>query len=292
MDVKNLKREINLFEIYLQTEKRYSEHTVSYYIYSLKQLKDFIFMSKDSFLNKKSVCQWIYFLYEKGLKPQSINKKLVVIRSFIRFLSIKKNDTLNSIKDIYKLKESSLLPKFIPEQKIENTINGYKFQDNFIGYRDKLVLALFYLTGIRISELIKITYEHIDLCRSTIKIIGKGRKERLVPIVDGIKELIKSYTFHRYSYFKSSNDSLIINNKGVSANDQFIRKLVKKHTDGQTPHVLRHSFATALINNGANILSIKDLLGHESVASTQIYTKINYKKLIDVHKSCHPREKE
>jgi hypothetical protein len=107
MDVKNLKREINLFEIYLQTEKRYSEHTVSYYIYSLKQLKDFIFMSKDSSLSKKSVCQWIYFLYEKGLKPQSINKKLTVIRSFIRFLSIKKNDCLSAIKDIYKLKESS-----------------------------------------------------------------------------------------------------------------------------------------------------------------------------------------
>ena len=92
--------------------------------------------------------------------------------------------------------------------------------------------------------------------------------------------------------FKTVDDSLIINNKGVRANDQFVRKLVKKHTDGQTPHVLRHSFATALINNGASILSIKDLLGHESVASTQIYTKINYKKLIDVHKACHPREKE
>ncbi len=292
MDVKNLKREISLFEIYLQTERRYSKHTVAFYIYSLNQLKNFIFMSKDSSLNKKSVCQWIYLLYEKGLKPQSINKKLIVIRSFIRFLSIKKNDELSPIKDIYSLKTSSLLPKFITVQRIETVINGQKFQENFIGYRDKLVLSLFYLTGIRISELVRIDYPHIDLFRDTIKIIGKGRKERLVPIVDGIKELIKSYTFHRYSYFKSSNDSLIINNKGVSANDQFIRKLVKKYMGGQTPHVLRHSFATALINNGANILSIKDLLGHESVASTQIYTKINYKRLIDVHKSCHPREKE
>lgn len=292
MDVKNLKREISLFEIYLQTERRYSKHTVAFYIYSLNQLKNFIFMSKDSSLNKKSVCQWIYLLYEKGLKPQSINKKLIVIRSFIRFLSIKKNDELSPIKDIYSLKTSSLLPKFITVHRIETVINGQKFQENFIGYRDKLVLSLFYLTGIRISELVRIDYPHIDLFRDTIKIIGKRNKERLVPIIYGVKELIKSYTFARHSYFKTVDDSLIINNKGVRANDQFVRKLVKKHTDGQTPHVLRHSFATALINNGASILSIKDLLGHESVASTQIYTKINYKKLIDVHKACHPREKE
>ena len=279
---------------YIQSEKRYSDHTITSYKVDLNQFFNFLIeeynIDHPQNVNFKIVRNWISYLLESGLKARSVNRKISTLKSYFRFLVISNYSDSNPTLKITSPKTSKRLPVFIEQDKINSLLDANFFDDNFRGHRDKLILELFYFTGIRLSELLNISISDIDFNNSQIKVLGKRNKERLIPLtyslISELKHFINKYNICDY-LFVDENKKKLYSKKVYRIVNKYISKVssLKK----KSPHILRHSFATHMLNNGADINAIKEILGHSNLSATQIYTHNSIKKLKNVHKQAHPK---
>lgn len=281
---------------YLNIEKRYSSHTILAYSIDLRQFEEFI---KEVFeksnardVNSEMIRDWIVSLSEKGISSRSINRKIASLRAYFHFL-IKQGDIeKNPMTKILAVKNPKRNPVFVMEEDIENVLN-LEYEDSFWGRRDSLIIELLYATGMRRSELINLEIKDFDFERNEVRIFGKRRKERIVPIH---KDLIKRIeNFYKESLSLNNNHSkLFVNKRGNAISEMSVYDIVKKslsfaQVEKRSPHVLRHTFATHLLNEGADIMNVKEMLGHANLEATQIYTHNTIEKLKKVYKLAHPR---
>jgi integrase/recombinase XerC len=261
----------------------------------LKEFEDFFSDRNLSELNTKELRAYVVFLSEKKLEPSSINRKIASLKSFFKFLQKKKSISDNPAKYLKNLKTSKNLPYFFSETSLENLKDLDVFTSDFSGQRDSLIIELLYGTGIRLSELISLKTIDINLTENRLKVLGKRNKERIIPIHAFLKQKIIHYLELRKQYFTSEHALLLVTDKNESLYPVFVQRKVKWYINTvstvqkQSPHVLRHSFATHLLNNGADLNAIKELLGHSNLAATQIYTHNSISQLQEIYKKAHPK---
>ncbi|MDP4286238.1 MAG: tyrosine-type recombinase/integrase [Bacteroidota bacterium] len=285
---------------YLTFQKRYSKHTVISYQNDLKGFFDFIFLHYQSIALKEisapMVRSWLASLKENKAASKTINRKISSLKSFFKYQLKMKNIAVSPMATTSSLKVSRRLPSFIEQKDINTLLTDTDFGSSWEGKLNYLILELLYQTGIRLNELIHLQEGHIDKQTNTIKVLGKGNKERIIPVNNQLLQLIDKYISEKRIQFpESSNIYLLVSKKGKILYPKYVYNMVKLNlgrvstNERKSPHVLRHSFATHLTNNGAQINAIKDLLGHSSLAATQIYTHNSIEKLKEVHKLAHPK---
>ena len=280
---------------YLSSEKRFSDHTIKSYVTDLNQFFTFL---KDEFEIKDEIHEirfqiirtWVAFLLEKGISPRSVNRKISTLRSYFKFLVREEIITENPMIRIIAPKLNKRLPVFIEESQIDLLLDKVEFEEGFIGERNKLIIEVFYLTGIRLSELINIRQSDVDFYNQSLKILGKRNKERLIPLSSHLIKEIEGFVA-KYKI----DDFLFINNNGCQLYPKLVYRIVNRYIgkissiNKKSPHILRHTFATHMLNNGADINAIKELLGHVNLSATQVYTHNSIEKLKKVYKQAHPR---
>lgn len=293
----------NKFQDYLLLEKNYSRHTVTAYLNDIGFFETFLSGEFDDdnliAVNYSQIRSWIVSLSDDGVSNSSINRKISSLKSFYKFLL-----RVGQIESSPLLKHKALKsPKKIQipfsEKELDMVLNQISYKSGFEGVRDKLIVDLFYTTGIRRTELINLKISNIDLSNSTIKVLGKRNKERIIPVLAVVADQIRKYMGERAQVQEvKDNEYLFIMLKGVKLNDSFVYRLINYYFSNvsekvkKSPHILRHTFATHLLNNGADINSVKELLGHSSLASTQVYTHNSLAELQKVHAGAHPRNRE
>lgn len=280
---------------YLSSEKRFSVHTITSYSNDINQF--FLFLSEEykitselSEVNFQIVRSWIASLLEQGVTPRSVNRKISTLKTFFKFLIREGVIQESPVLKVVAPKSKKRLPLFVEEDQIESLLNGVEFDDGFIGERDKLIIELFYVTGIRLSELINIKISDINFDNNLVKVLGKRNKERLIPlstrIVKELQFFIEKYKIDNY---------LFTNLGGTKVYTKLVYRIVNKYIgkissiNKKSPHILRHTFATHMLNHGADINAIKELLGHANLSATQVYTHNTIEKLKSVYKQAHPR---
>ena len=288
---------IDRFIRYIQTEKRYSMHTVNAYKRDLVQFSEYVMQKYeiDNLLSIETpiIRSYIIELKENGMENRSINRKVSTLRSFYSFYLREKEIKVTPLTGIKSLKQPKELAKFVPEHDIVKI--SFEETNDFVALRSEVVFEILYQTGIRQSELRSIKDDDVDAISKSIKVLGKRSKERIIPVGDELLEKIDKYKTVRDDFFaERDNTLLIVDNKGRQASPKFIYDLIHKMLVGVTtieqksPHILRHTFATHLLNRGADIRAIQKLLGHSSLSSTQIYTHNTIEKLKDVYQKSHP----
>ena len=283
---------------YLKFEKRLSDHTILSYDNDLKQFESFFKTYSTNkeikTTDKRAIRSWIVELSLKKLSPKSINRKIATLKSFFKFLIKREVIEINPSTNITSLKTDQKIPNFLKEKDVNFLFDNLILEKNFNGERDMMILELLYGTGIRISELINLKTRNINLPKKELKIMGKRKKERIIPLHQQIISQIKKY-LDKKNEIKSTHEFLLCTNKGKKLYPMLIYRIVKKHLSSlinskkYNPHLLRHTFATHILNKGGDLNSIKDLLGHESLAATQIYTHNSIEKLKETFKASHPR---
>jgi len=291
------------FRDYLLLEKNYSQHTVTAYINDIGFFESFLSneFEDDNLLrvNYNQIRSWIVSLSDDGISNTSINRKVSSLKSFYKFLLKTKQIDTSPLLKHKALKAPKKIQIPFSEKELDMVLNEIMYKEGFEGVRDKLIVDLFYTTGIRRTELINLKIQNVDLSNKTIKVIGKRNKERIIPILTIIEEQVKKYLFERSSIqsVKDGEYFFLLSN-GVKLNDSFVYRLINYYFSNvsekvkKSPHILRHTFATHLLNNGADINSVKELLGHSSLASTQVYTHNSLAELQKVYNSAHPRNKK
>ncbi len=283
---------------YLQYEKRYSKHTLIAYEKDILQFQDFITQIDKTFLtaNHKEVRLWIIALMDKQIEARSVNRKISSIRSFYKFALKEGSIAENPVLKVQSPKVAKKLPVFVSEQKMDNLLDTDAFDDTFEGLRDKLVVELLFATGIRLNELLTLTHRDFFPAEKTIKVLGKRNKERIIPLnLSALNQLDIYLKAKKEQAFGLTSDVLVVTAKGEPAYSKLIYRIVNKYLKlistqtKKSPHILRHSFATSLLNNGADINAIKDLLGHASLAATQVYTHNSIERLKSIYKQAHPK---
>ena len=294
---------LDKFLLYLQNQKMYSNHTIKNYKIDIEYFYNYLNEEGINYLDVdyNFIKGYLVKLYEKDLKRNSIARNLSSLRSYYKYLFDNDLIKTNPFKYVSMPKKEKRLPKFLESNELEILFNTPNINTP-LGQRNRLILEVLYASGIRVSELVNIKIEDIDFYRKEIRILGKGNKERIVEfndicldmielfLNDGRKEILNKH--------KMNSDYLIINEKGKKITTRgielLLNKMVKeacinKHV---TPHMIRHSFATHLLNEGCDLLSVQELLGHESLETTQIYTHVTNERLKNVYMKCHPRNKE
>ena len=285
---------------YLEYEKRYSAHTIIAYKNDLLQFSGFLKKTYDfdEFLHVRHVHvrSWLVSLMEGGIGSRTINRKLSSLKTFFKFQLRKNAIEQDPMGKVIAPKMIKRLPVFINKNQMELLWSQYDFGNEFSGARNRLIFELLYGTGMRASELVNLTERNVDLYNQSLKVLGKGNKERIIPISKELKQLIVVYIDLRNKTFPAvSFSSLIVTDAGKKMYSRFVYSIVnvilKQVTtvEKKSPHVLRHTFATHMLNNGAEINAIKELLGHSSLAATQVYTHNTIEKLKDVYKKAHPK---
>ncbi|MBY0426021.1 MAG: tyrosine-type recombinase/integrase [Cytophagales bacterium] len=288
------------FFSYLQHEKRYSEHTLTAYRNDLAQFTDFLAKnyhnSEPLQADFVKIRSWIFDLAESNISPRSINRKLACLRSFYGFAVRQGKLSEDPTQKIRAPKVKKSLPVYVEEVSIGKLLDDFDFGTGFSAIRDKLVLELLYGTGIRLAELIGVKEMDVDLYSKTIKVLGKGSKERFIPLNNQLVSTLKAYSQEKNTQFKGNpTTQLIVTDTGEKSYPMFIYRIVRHYLDlfttveKRSPHVLRHSFATHLLNNGADLNAIKDMLGHANLAATQVYTHNSMDKLKAIFEKAHPK---
>lgn len=290
---------IHLFLEYISSEKGYSEKTIKAYETDLHQFEDFILADVGRFdiynIDSSDIRRWMMNLYEKSVAARSVNRKLSTLRSFYKYLQREGVVEKNPTRKILAPKTGKRLPSFVREEEMENLLSNVPFDNDFKGLRDKLVIELLYGTGMRLSELLSLKVEDVNAYTSSIKVLGKRNKHRIIPVTTQLNKIISEYLRFRKECFPDSDNSLILSNKGNPGYEALIYRICKKHIElvssvhKKSPHVLRHTFATVLLNNGADLNVIKELLGHSNIATTSVYTHTSFKELTQAYKKSHPR---
>lgn len=285
---------------YLTFQKRYSPNTIISYKNDLTFFFDFVLSEyKTTELNEITasiVRTWLASLKEKKYSSKSVNRKISSLKAFFKYQLRLKRISINPVSTILSLKMNKRLPSFIAEKDLNLLLQHDFFPETFEGQTNFLIFEILYQSGIRRSELINLKEKDIDKSSGNIKVLGKGNKERIIPINNGLLQLIAKYISEKEKEFPNLlTDNLLISKKGKPLNPKYVYNIVKQNlgkistSERKSPHVLRHSFATHLTNNGAEINAVKELLGHSSLASTQIYTHNTIEKLKEVYKQAHPK---
>lgn len=291
---------IQSFLDYLTFQKRYSRHTVISY---QNDLDDFFDFSKVEFavvnpgeITAALVRSWLASLKEKGIESKTINRKISTLKSFFKYHLKEGSVQKSPMATIVSAKVKKRLPQFVSEKDTGTLFNYVEFPDDWTGKTDRLVFHLLYNTGMRQAELINLKVSHIDVGNNTLKVLGKGNKERILPVSKDLSQLIQTYLTDKNSTLPAADkEILLVNEKGKSLYPKYVYNLVKKYLtsvttiDKKSPHVMRHTFATHMMNNGADINAVKELLGHSSLAATQVYTHNTIEKLKEVYKKAHPK---
>ncbi len=289
---------LNAFLSYLQFEKRYSAHTITAYSNDLIQFFDFIESQYDKFeleqVSGTMVRTWLASLKEAELTGKSLNRKISSLKSFFKFQIQKGLLTKSPMETVTSPKISKRLPAFVAENDIEQLLLNLSFAEGWKGFTEKMVIQLFYATGMRLSELIQCKQNNVDLGKKQIKVLGKGNKERILPISVELALELKKYIQQKPDEAQGV-PNLFVTEKGKPLQPRAVYTFVKFYLSQVTtlqkksPHVLRHSFATHLMNNGADLNAVKELLGHSSLAATQVYTHNTIEKLKEVFAKAHPK---
>jgi integrase/recombinase XerC len=293
----------NAFKDYLLQEKNYSIHTIIAYEKDLADFAKFIlidFQQEDlSEVNYSQIRSWIVILMDCGLNPVSVNRKISSLKGFYTFLLKTRQIEFSPLIKHKSLKTGSKLQIPFSEKEVKTVLTESSFSLNFEGIRNKLIIDLFYATGMRRMELIELKLSDLDLHSNTVKVLGKRNKERIIPLLPEICDQVKRYLSERGDLDVIQNPSFFFLTKsGNKLNISLVYRLVNGYFSRATekvkksPHIMRHSFATHLLNNGADINSVKDLLGHVTLASTQVYTHNSLAELKKVHATAHPRRKK
>lgn len=287
---------------YLRHERNYSSHTEISYLNDIEQFQ--IFVEKDiekfdiTLIDTDTIRNWIYELSNNGAKATTINRKLSSIRSFFRYLHKIGAISDNPAKKITRLKTPKTLPQFATHEEITKILdNKSSFTDNFEGHRNRFIIELFYNTGARQSELLELKDEDINHFKKEIMINGKGNKQRIIPISDYTYDKLVEYIEKRDKSIENKTQYLFVRINGDKLSKSIMYSIINKHLEDiptltkKSPHTLRHSFATEMLNNGADINAVKQILGHSSLSSTEIYTHVTFDELKKVYKQAHPRAK-
>lgn len=285
---------IEAFLEYIEVIKKHSKHTINNYKIDLE---DFLNFNNNKVLNinKDIVNKYMQNLYDKNIKKSTISRKLSSLRSFYNYLYNENKIERNYFATIKNPKKENSLPKFVKDIDIDKMFNIPDTRTE-IGQRNLLIIRMLYATGLRVSELVNIELSDIDINERTIKILGKGSKERIVVFGNNTQEILKLYLNDgRLKLKRKNNNYLFLNKDGERLSDRYIRKIINdiiikaSITMHVSPHMLRHTFATDMLNNGADLVSVKDLLGHSSLNTTSIYTHVTDEKIREIYNKAHPR---
>lgn len=289
---------IDDFIKYLTFEKKFSRHTILAYQSDLHQYSEFCYnldAPKNVNLNYKIVRQWIVSLIESGISPRTVNRKITTLHTYYRYLQRECIIAKNPMQKVLSPKMKKTLPFFVENKQINELLDSKDiFGNDFEGVRNQLIIEIFYLTGIRLSELLNIQITDIDLSNLSLKVIGKRNKERIVPLSLSLKNLVNDY-FDKRAEVNPKCNYLFLTKKGVKVYEKLVYRIVIGYLslvstiEKKSPHVLRHTFATHMLNNGADLNTIKELLGHANLSATQIYTHNSFERIKQVYKQAHPR---
>ncbi len=286
------------FFAYIQYEKRYSPHTVTAYRNDLEQFYTYlqtvyqIAEVKDA--DASMIRSWIVSLMEENISPRSINRKLSALKSFYKFLIREGEVMVNPMSKIRSPRNPGKLPVYVDEEKMKQLLDETEWREGFQGMRDQLILELLYATGMRLSELVHLNESAVDFHSDTIKVLGKRNKERLIPFSNRMKLMLNAYIREKHRLFGKS-DFLLVTDKGAKVYPKMVYLTVRHYlslvttVDKKSPHVLRHTFATHMLNNGAGLNAVKELLGHANLSATQVYTHNTIEKLKRIYKQAHPK---
>lgn len=285
---------------YLQYEKRYSVHTTTAYGTDLRQFFDYL---EDQYelrdiqeVSHTHIRSWVVFMIEKGLSNHSINRKISCLKAFYKYLKRVGDIEVNPMSKVIAPKAGSRLPVFVEEKNMEALFSPAWFAPTFEGRRDALIIELFYNTGMRLSELIGLRESAVDLQQKQLKVLGKRNKERIVPMNETLVAITEEYlALKKEQAFSNSCGCLIVKIDGGRLYEKLVYRIVNHYLSKVTtlkkksPHILRHTFATHMLNKGADLGAIKEILGHSSLAATQLYTHNSIEKLKEVHRKAHPK---
>ena len=284
---------------YLRYERNYSEKTVLAYGEDISQLREFAQEEIGDFnpaeVTPELIREWIVSLMDKGYASTSVNRKLSSLRSFYKFLLKKKVVLVDPLRKITGPKNKKPLPSFLKENEMNRLLDDTDLGEVFEGCRDHLIIEMFYATGIRLSELIGLDDKDVDFSASLLKVTGKRNKQRLIPFGDELKEGMLEYVNVRNEQVLESGGAFFVRKNGERLYKNLVYNLVKRNLSKvvtlkkRSPHVLRHTFATTMLNNEAELGAVKELLGHSSLATTEIYTHTTFEELKKVYKQAHPR---
>lgn len=298
-----MKKNTAAFQDYLLFEKKYSLHTVNAY---LKDIADFELFNKINFeedvidgVGYSQIRSWVVFLVDSGMENVSVNRKMASLKAFYKFLLKTKQLEVSPVLKHRALKVSKSIQIPFSEKELQLVLKEIQSASGFEEIRNKLIVELFYATGIRRAELINLRLDSLNFSQNTIKVLGKRNKERVVPLLFSLKEGLDDYLRERQLLDKVVDEEILfVSKKGLKLNESFVYRLINSYFSRisekvkKSPHILRHTFATHLLNNGADLNSVKELLGHSSLASTQVYTHNSLAELQKVYKAAHPRNKK
>ncbi|MBQ5318209.1 MAG: tyrosine recombinase XerC [Oscillospiraceae bacterium] len=284
---------------YLRLERNYSERTIVSYGMDLREFEGYLEKTEAELdftkVHADVVRNWISELMDEGRTATSVNRKLSSLRSFYRFLLRRKEITVNPMLKIVGLKKKKPLPSFVREKDMNRLLDGLSFDEGFEGCRDRTILEMFYATGMRLSELIGLDDVDVDLSARLIKVTGKRNKQRLIPFGDELAEDLLIYIKVRGDAFPDGVEAFFIRKNGKRMYPMQVYRIVKRNLSKvvtlkkKSPHVLRHTFATAMLNDNAELRAVQALLGHESLATTEVYTHTTFEELKKVYEQAHPR---
>lgn len=287
---------IDKFLEYLKSVKKHSDNTIISYQDDLKELAS-VLNNNIIDINEEDIKKYLNYLYDKSYNKNTISRKLSGVRSFYNYLYNHDIIKINYFTDVHNPKKIRSLPHYLKTSEIDKVLDNTN-EVTLYGERNKLIVELLYVTGLRVSELVNIKLKDIDKYNKSIKILGKGSKERIVYYEDNCNKLLKKYLNNtRRKLDKNNSEYLLLNKFGNKLSTRMIRNILNNLTIGTSieqiyPHMIRHTFATTMLNNGADLMTVKELLGHESINTTSIYTHVTNEQIRKVFDSCHPRAKE
>ena len=284
---------------YLLHERNYSKGTVEYYRADILELQRFgeemLGDLTPSDVDAELVREWIASLMDKGLASNTINRKLSSVRTYYKFLLRRGKVAVDPLRKVTGPKKKKPLPVFLREGEMNRLLDDMDFGEGFEGCRDHMIIEMFYATGMRLSELIGLDDKDVDFSASLLKVTGKRNKQRLIPFGDELRELMLEYINVRNEMIPERSEAFFVKESGERLYKNLVYNLVKRNLSKvatlkkKSPHVLRHTFATTMLNNEAELGAVKELLGHESITTTEIYTHVTFEELKKVYKQAHPR---
>tara|TARA_B100000963_G_scaffold122811_1_gene107126 strand:+ start:540 stop:1421 length:882 start_codon:yes stop_codon:yes gene_type:complete len=290
--------QIQSFLDYLSLEKRYSYNTIKSYQTDLKLFESFLKNTYDISIEKTDqnmTRSWLVNEIKKGNSSRTVNRKITTLKSFFKFLVKIGEITQNPTLKITSSKTTKKIPQFVGLEDMNRILDNIKFKKNFSGFRDKLIVEIFYSTGMRLSELINIKINDFDVSKGVIKVLGKRNKERFIPLTKELQKSLDNYLVFRAKHLQINHSYLLVTDLGKKLNPSMVYRKVNDilnrvtTLEKKSPHILRHTFATHMLNNGADLNVIKELLGHASLSATEVYTHNSIEQLKKVFNRSHPR---
>jgi len=288
-------KQVENFIRYITTLKHYSVHTVTSYKKDLEQFMAFCSLPEGQYPDHHHIREWIVDMMSRGIAARSVNRKLSALKSFYHYLVRENILESNPVKKVIQPKTDKKLPVFVHEKNMDMLLDNINFGDNFEGIRNRLIIEMLYFTGMRVNELTGLKCSDLNLYESSLKVLGKRNKERIIPLIPEIVTTLNEYLKKRSELTAGSNESLLLTTKGGKVYNRMAYRIVNQYLtlvttlDKRSPHVLRHTFATHMLNKGADLNAIKEILGHANLSATEVYTHNTFEKLKKIYKQAHPR---